>query len=1027
MSTNNAVQHAVRCVLLAQGAGAAMLGCTLLFAAMSARAQTPTPAAPRESTSAAQPPSLQSDNIGEIFVVGSRIRHDTFNSPSPVQVVTREETTLAGFNSTAEALQNTAVTAGAAQINNAFGGFVTDGGPGANTLSLRGLGASRTLVLINGRRVAPAGTRGAVGSADLNVLPNAMIERVEILRDGASSIYGSDAVAGVVNVITQNNVHGLTFETQYNRPTEGGGEQARFSMVGGLAGERWDFAGSLEYYERSDLTLADRDWTRCNTDKLTDRETGQSLDFIDPMTGRPKCYPVTGTGSNGVTINTIGTQNVSPANFAALGLNGPAVGAPGSSGPVFSRFRPNSAIGTGVIGFEGVGGGNNNLNVRDTFEPDMLNRSLISPVRVYTAFLQGSYNLQTLGNADIYFEFLGNRRRSEQTGYRQLTLDYRRGSPLIPSTLAFSDFAPDQGTSGGERVGVRTFIGFGNERSEQTVDFYKPTIGLRGELAFLSGWRYDLNANYSKSDAEYRQQSFLTDKVILAGDVVAAPADIDPSLVRNGLTCRVNLTNPAERCIPYPPLNSATIGGDLPPDFVNYIFRGVVGNTTYDETVVSAIFDGPLFALPAGEVQVVFGLEYRRAEIDDAPDANSIAGNLYQQTSAAPTHGSDNVSEAYMELEVPVLRELPFANELTFNGSFRFTDYESYGSDTTHKLGLIYSPVSWLAVRASKGTSFRAPALFEQFQGSTSGFLSQAGDPCNNYGSQQSTNPPRFANCSAELPGQPTFQQTNGIRVLSEGGAFAGLEAETSQNITYGLILQPSLGGLGDLSIAVDYFDIEIENGVEQPGAVNVLPRCYDDPDFRAGGGFCRLVTRDPVTGALTVSNAYTNIATQVVRGIDYALRFARDLGPGNLRFSTQLTQYKSQATKLFPEDLVDQLNGTINTPDWSGTADIAYTLDKWRFSYGVSWVGSMQSYDFLEEDPATTIFDFDVGDYYEHFASIHYTNNDWQVTAGMRNILNEEPPTISQGFYNRVGNAPIYSGYDFVGREAFLTISKSF
>ncbi|MDZ4322107.1 MAG: TonB-dependent receptor plug domain-containing protein, partial [Phenylobacterium sp.] len=140
----------------------------------------------------------ESASVEDIVVIGSRIRRDNYNAPSPTQAVTREEATLQGFASTTEALQSTAVTGGTSQINNAYGGYVTNGGPGANTIGLRGMSPSRTLVLLNGRRVSPAGSRGSVGAADLNVLPTAMIDRVEVLRDGASSVYGSDAVAGVV-------------------------------------------------------------------------------------------------------------------------------------------------------------------------------------------------------------------------------------------------------------------------------------------------------------------------------------------------------------------------------------------------------------------------------------------------------------------------------------------------------------------------------------------------------------------------------------------------------------------------------------------------------------------------------------------------------------------------------------------------------------------------------------------------------------------------------------------------------------
>ena len=357
----------------------------------------------------------------------------------------------------------------------------------------------------------------------------------------------------------------------------------------------------------------------------------------------------------------------------------------------------------------------------------MLNESLISPAENTNLFLQAAYDLDALGDAELYFDFLGSRRESQQTNYRQLSLDYRQGSPLIPANLAFSVFAPDQGTSGGANVGVRVFQGFGNDSNEQIVDFYKPAAGLRGDIG--SEWRYDANVSFSTSDAQYLQESFLTDKLTNAGNVVAAPAGTDPTLVRNGLTCAINLTNPAERCIPYPPLDNALIGGVMPADFVDYIWRDVVGNTDYDEDVYTVTFDGPVASLPAGSVLAAFGYEYRHAEIDDTPDPNSIASNLYNLTSATPTRGEDNVNEVFTEIEVPLLANKPGARELTVNGSLRYTDYDSYGSDNTYKIGLMYRPIDWFSVRVTQGTSFRAPALYEQFQGPTSGFLSQAERP----------------------------------------------------------------------------------------------------------------------------------------------------------------------------------------------------------------------------------------------------------------------------------------------------------
>lgn len=968
----------------------------------------------------------QAGEIEELVIVGSRIRQTTSKTISPTRVLTRDDAASSGLNSTTDLLQSNAITGGSSQINNAYGGYVTDGGPGANTISLRGLGASRTLVLINGRRVAPAGTQGSVGTADLNVLPTAMIERVEILRDGASSVYGSDAVSGVINVITREKVDGFSIEADFNHPTEGDGEQVRLSISGGFEEERFSLSGSFDYYERKSLALGDREWTRCNQDKFRDPVTGESYDYVDPSTGRAKCYPITTTGSNGVTVNTIGTQGVTASNWEQLGLNGPVIGAPGSSGTTFTRFRPNAGVLSGVIGYEGVGGGTNDLNVRDTFEPRMLDEDLISPAKIYTGFIQGKYDLQALGNAELYGELLTSRRESNQTSYRQLSMDYRRGSVAIPAALAYGDFGADQGTTDGDRVGVRAFVGFGNDSSIQEVDFYKPTFGLRGDLTFLPEWRYDIYASYAKSDATYERESFLIDKLTYASDVITAPVGLDASLVHDGLTCEINLTNPGEKCVPYPRLTAAVIGGNLAQDFKDYIFRNTIGATEYEETIYSGIIDGPLFSVPAGKVQGVFGLEYRDMKINDQPDENSISGNLYNLSSASPTIGKDNVTEIYGEIQIPILRDVAFAEDLTLNGSMRYTDYDSYGSDDTYKIGLIYSITDWFTLRASRGTSYRAPALFEQFQGPTSGFRASSLDPCNEYGAD-GVNPNRAANCAAELPGQPEFLATNGVEVFSLGGAAAGLFAETSDNITYGFIFEPHISDSTELSIAVDYFDIEINNGVNKAGEDEILDRCYDSADFADDIGLCRLVTRDAVTKQLTVNDAYTNLATEVVRGLDITTDFIQDIGPGVLGVNLNLTRYYSQAEKLFSDDPFKEYNGSLEKPEFGGGAAFTYTLDKWKFIYGVEWIGSMDGYGEAEEDPDESISDYTVPSYFEHRISARYQADTWKTTFGVRNLTNETPPEISAGYFNRVGNSPLYSGYDYVGREVFINFQINY
>jgi len=974
-------------------------------------------------------------NDGEVTVVGSRIRRPSnYNSPEPITVLTREEATLSGFNSTTDALQSTAITNGASQINNAYGGYVTNGGVGANTLSLRGLGAERTLVLLNGRRVAPAGSRGSVGSADLNVLPTAMIDRVEILKSGASSVYGSDAVAGVVNIVTRNNVSGLTLEGQHNFTQDGGGETRRYSAVAGYNSDRLHLSGSAEYFKRNELTLGDRDFTSCGEDlrlTATNRTPG-SGDYIDPTTGRSKCFGITGTGSPGVTVNTIGTSSFTGRPFRAPGTNSPtdpgqtqiltsslvalAPGTPANYVGACNRFRPSAGVTTGgALGYECVGGGTINLNVRDTFEPRMLNSSLITPAEIYTGYLQGSYETGILGNAEVYGALLINRRNSSATGYRQLSVDYIKGSPLIPANLAFSTIGGlNYSTSNPASViGVRAFIGAGNTRSEQQVDYVKTEGGVRGDLNILSGWRYDLYGSKTWSDASYTNNQVFTDRLANSLQVIQNA---------NGT---FSCASPVGGCVAAPALTPAVVGGALPQAWLNYITGPDSGFTQFRETVANITLNGPLFRMPGGEVQLVVGGEYRDSSINDQPSQASQQGNLYNYSTSAITQGSDRVYEAFAETEVPILRNVPGFYDLTLNGSGRYTHYRSYGSDTTYKIGGVYSPFKALSFRGSYGTSFRAPALFEQFLGATSGFLASTGDPCNNYDAPN-VNASRAANCRSE--GLPAGYTANtSIAVLSAGGASSGLKAETSTNWTAGAVFQPTLGRFGTVSLAADYFQIKVKNGVNRAGASSILSLCYDDPDFRAGGGFCNLVQRAPGSNQLTVNNNYVNLSEDNVRGVDITGRYSVKIDDVTFRLNAALTKYFEQSNRLFETDPLDEYNGSLNQPDWTGTFEAAVQTKAFTLRYGLEWINGQESYTLYGEDPATSTYLLQVPDYFLHSLTAQITTGDFGFTFGVRNLTDKKPPVISEGVYNRAGTAPLYSGYDYFGRQFFVNVSTKF
>lgn len=949
-----------------------------------------------------------------IIVTGSRIARSTFNSPSPITVLTRDDSTVAGFDSASELLQSTAVTSGARQIDNTFTGFITDGGPGANTLSLRSLGVARTLILLNGRRLAPSGTSGSLLSSDLNVLPSAIVDRIEILKDGASSIYGSDAIAGVVNIITDKRTSGLILDGGVSVPEVGQGTVKRLALIAGYNTDRLNVSGSFEVYKRENLSFGAHDYLQCQLEYVASAP-GQpfgSGDYIDPTTGQPKCYPTGFTGVSGVTVNTIGT---STRTGAAGGPGNPAIG-------TYNRFRYNPAAGGSVPGWEGVnGGGSSGLGNRDTYNSRYFDRSLVSPTTNYNAFLQADYELHALGNAQLYFDGLFTRRESSQRQFFQLILDYPVGSPLIPPELQFSNQAPSDQTVT-QRLGVRAFSSR-NYTSSQQVDYLRLGGGIRGSLP-MSDWAYDIYVGQSYTDGKYFLEQPITSRLMQSQDVVASGS---------GYVCR----DTSNGCVAAPALTGAVVNGNIPQDFLAFIAAPVKGITKFWETTVSAQVTGSLFELPGGSVGLALGAEYRKQRIDDQPPIEQQTGQLYSFSTAGITQGKDAVKEVFGEVAIPLLADRAFVDNLTLSGSLRYTDYDSYGDGWTYKIGGVFSPLRGLSFRATYGTSYRAPALSEQFQAATAGFLSSQVDPCYQYGTRSPTSI-IYMNCAAEgIPanygdgnaGSPLGQS---VRVLSTGGSTTGLAAETSKNWTVGTIIQPLLPpSFGDFELAVDYFNIQVDNGVAQFGGGNIISSCYNDPNFKSGtngGELCRLIARDAATSSnpyrATVTNSYINISSDTVRGLDFNARYTVPIGPSSLRLNAGATRYFEQSGQTFPTDPVTERNGNIYYPKWTGTFDSTLKFDDISFYYGLTWVGVMDSYEEVEEDPNDTIYQFRTPNYFTHSASIRWTIEDSTVTLGVKNFTDREPPKISAYVFNRLGNSPLYSGYDFVGRTFFLNFT---
>ena len=964
-------------------------------------------------------------DAGAIVVTGSRIRRDEFSTIEPITVITADEITQGGFASSTDALQSNAVTAGAGQINNYYAGFVTDGGTGANTLGLRGLGPARTLVLLNGRRLAPGGTRGSLLAADLNVLPTAIVERIEVLKAGASSVYGSDAVAGVVNIITDDQLEGLSLEFQTNVPEVGAGTSYRAAATFGVQADRLNLIGSLEYSKREGYSRNDNPWFDCPVGGFL---TGEGTDFGSgdtPGFDGSTCFTL---DNGGVTINTVGYSVVNDAGTALVGV--PARSRTGGIG-TFNRFVPAPEVTGGPFpGFLGV-----DLYSRDTFDPAQEEEYLITPREVYTGFLAGSYDLDILGNAEIYGEVLATRRKSESYLYRQLSLDYLRGSPLLPEQLRNGYFLNPNSTSSGRIVAARAFIGYGLTDTAQTVDYVRAGGGIRGDLP--SNWRYDVYVGKSWNDATYESESFLTDRLANSLNVVQ---NADGSF-----SCASAASNP--NCVAAPELNAATVGGNLPDDFRDYIVDNTIGTTQFRETTFAAAVDGPIFALPGGDVQLAIGAEYRKQSINDQPDENSVNGNLYGLTAATPTVGSDSVKEVFGEIYVPLLSDRPFFQNLSLNGSVRYTDYDSYGSDVTYKVAGEWEFVRGIGIRGSYGTSYRAPALAEQFLGSTSGFASAGSDPCDsdNFPDSPADYTPQdrtiAANCAAVGIDVTTFAQNSSVTVFRRGGAETGLAAETSTNWSVGAVVQPPLPqSIGTLSLALDYFDIKVENGVADLAGGTILNRCYSDTNFNPNEGFCRFVERNQ-NNQLEVTSSYVNLAEDIVKGWEFNGRFASDIGPGRFVLNGSVTKYTEQSSRLFPEEFLDDANGIVTSPDWVGNFDATYAWDNIVLRYGIDWTDGDReaTYRYFAFDNTTgevdedlvqaykDIYLLEVEDYFLHNASLQVGVEDFEFTFGVRNLFNTRPPRISNVGFSSVGNAPLYSGYDYAGRTFFANVAFDF
>ncbi|HYF22189.1 MAG TPA: TonB-dependent receptor [Caulobacteraceae bacterium] len=955
----------------------------------------------------------------EIVVTGSRIRRNEFTSPSPVQILTSEQATLEGMADTGELLQSSSLAAGSPQVNSIISSaFVTDGGPGAQTISLRGLGANRTLVLLNGRRAGPAGVRGGVSAFDLNVIPQSAIERIEILKDGASSVYGSDAVAGVVNIITKRNRDGGEISAYTSQPQEEGGAVYRLSGSWGRTFDRGHFSISGDYYKQEELKLGDRDYLNCSTDYTFDSATGLRNDRVDARTGEYACRD---TLWGHIWLYNYGGDNVPPGGK----LQYDPTGTLGTLVPGTNAFRT-QANDAGDLRAPAnwflvdYTSGDEDLDravqgVANANHPFAQEASFIPEIERSTVYADASFDLG--GGIEAYTEVLLNRRESRTNGFRQFWT-YLFSEDFF--TVYYGGGGGDPFSSGfsGAFIFSPTAITDHYDAS-QRVDYGRVVAGLRGEVPFgqFGDWDWDVFVQHSRSDGQYTQDVILNDAV-------------DSAAFRSGSCVGTNLPVSGKPCIDINWLSPNFLAGDFTDAERAFLFDSETGNTLYTQSTFEGTMAGELWELPAGRIGAAIGFHIRRDEIEDTPGEITLADNSWGLSGAGITKGKDSTREVFGELELPIVRGQPLFESLTLNASGRHTFVESYGSNSTYKLGLNWQVTPAWRVRATQGTSFRAPALFELYLADQTSFLGQKSiDPCLNWGLNLANGdiPQELAdNCAADgIPANHTGAGSSAEIVT--GGGLGVLEAETSEAKSLGLIWTPDFI---DLSVALDYYEVVVNDEVSQLGAANIVTLCYLSDNF-PNDPLCDQFDRNPSTHLITeVRDQYINIASQDTRGIDLTLRYGHETPWGDLTLNGQFSWQLEDTIALFENNTVDS-NGDIGDPDFVGNAEVRFDRGPWTVFWGMDFIGHASN----GEDVNNVSSDGD--DLYKietefmayHDLSLRHRFDTWTLIGGVSNLFDEHPPagTRGVGLFGTSGVSVLSSQYDYLGRRFFLNVSKRF
>lgn len=903
-----------------------------------------------------------------ILVTGSRISRPTLESAVPLTSVTVDDLTGTGEVSLGDALNDLPSLRSTFSAGNSSR-FI--GTAGLSLLDLRGLGTDRTLVLVNGRRHVTS-TPGDSGF-DVNTIPTDLVERIDIVTGGNSAIYGSDAVAGVVNFIMKRDFDGIALRGQGGLSSRGDRGTYFVSALAGtnFADGRGNISGAFEYTRQQPLYFRQRD-------KLTGAFSGRcQYNASEIASGEPAA----GDGIPDATFF-CGVRNAAISNAGTLGALDPST----SATRRYLRFNDqgNVVVDTPTQAFSAFGSGNQigglGSTLRDT-------GSLLAEVDRYAFNVLGHFDVSDAFRPFIEAKYVRVDATGEgQPSFQQGTIPgfFGGGSDLRCNNgfLSAASLATMQSFGLCANVATGTFnlsrfnVDFAGRKFFGTRETYRAVGGVEG--TFNDDWKYEVALNYGRFEAVGRNDRNLylfdandnPDGYLLALDAVVAPTGYaGTNVVRNAagqnVICRVNaVTNTRPDCVPINVFGS----GLATPEALAFSHRPSINTEFASQMVASAFVGGDLsqlFELPGGPIAFALGAEYREEKANVDYDDITSSGRTFLNALQDFTPPDLKVKEAYGEAYFPLLKDMPFAQELSLNLAGRVSDYAgaaaSVGTVYAYNIQGIYAPVEDIRFRAAYATSVRAPTQGDLYSPLSQNFAFIS-DPCDQ--TNINAGPNRVANCAAA--GVPTtisaataaacagssFGTTVGspwvnctARAFStsfKSGGNPTLTEESGKSLTVGAVIKPRF--VPGLTFTVDYYNIKVKNLIATLGAQTIISLCYGSESL--ANPFCATVSRNPTTGLFAdpaVISGGVNFAAQRTQGIDFDLDYRKTFDNGDkLRLSMIATRV--QALNNFTDPtrptLPNRQLSELGDPQWAGSFIFDYDFGDFDFRYTARYIG---------------------------------------------------------------------------------------